>query len=117
MNGMRSMTCEKSGEVQVRGYSDDTFGVYGAVDFDHDDCASGSTREFKFIYPDGSGVLVRGRHCSHGAGWLLSVAPIDEDTSFGRAIRMVQDGYTMVANFHVEVGTRIEMRRFRHRRR
>ena len=115
---MKTMLCEKGGRIEARGYSDDTFGLYGAIDFDHDDCASSTTREFIVRQPDGSGIVVRGCHgrAKHGCGWQLSVSPLDEDRPFDGDFTMRQDAHTMVVSFYVLPGTEVTLRRYRRRR-
>jgi hypothetical protein len=112
--GCMTMT---GGECKVCGGSDDTFGIYGALTLDDDDCARGTTRELALMQPDGSGLIIRGKYGALEAGvWLISVAPLDEDKPFKHPITVEQDGYTMVLRFKVDPETSVSLRRFKRSR-
>lgn len=90
--------------VAVHGCSDDTFGVYwGNTGDDDDDCASGSERWVRLHFPDGSGLIFRGQHCS--AGWVIGCATVDEDKPVPSMV-CEQRKHTMAFVFTAPAGTK-----------
>jgi hypothetical protein len=111
---MRESMTPTGGRCEVFGSSDDTFGIYGALTLDNDDCARNTTRELTVRQPDGSGLIIRGKYGALEAGvWLIGVAPLDEDKPFPRPIESFQDGYTMRLRFHVDPNTTVTLRKFK----
>jgi hypothetical protein len=67
--------------LRFEGHSDDTFGEYGRVNEDYDNCASGKPIVFKVTAPDGDGLHVVGQYAVGAVGcWSVGVQPLDEDT-------------------------------------
>ena len=66
--------------LRFAGYSDDTFGEETPRGDDYDNCASGKPIEWVVESPRGEKLLVVGQYCpGHATGWLVGVAPFDED--------------------------------------
>ena len=101
--------------VHVNGYSDDTFGAYWEqTGIDDDDCAAGSRRWLRVVFPDGSGFMFCGQHAGAGperAGWTIGVAPLSEDLPTTVALTCAQVQHTMRFTFEAPAGTRLSLSR------
>jgi hypothetical protein len=119
---MTKITVDRDCTIELKGYSDDTFICEGpGVDLDDDDSARGTTRSVTVFAPDGSGVIVHGTHGDYG--WMIGLAPLDEDRRFegtivveqgrGRESRPYSPPHTMVVRINVVSGTALWMERVR----
>jgi hypothetical protein len=70
--------------LRFEGYSDDTFGEYGATNDDYDNCASGEPIEYLVQDPvTGLAVIVTGQHCpGKSTGWLIGVSNGNDNAPF-----------------------------------
>lgn len=67
--------------LRFEGYSDDTFGEYGATKEDYDNCASGEPIIFKVSSKSAKdGLFVVGHYCPGPCtGWMIGLARLDDD--------------------------------------
>lgn len=92
-------------QVAVHGCSDDTFGVYwGTSGIDDDDCAQEWERWVRVHFPDGSGLIIRGRH-DDVLGWSVGATPVDEDKPVPPLV-CEQRQHTMAFVFTAPAGTK-----------
>ena len=86
-------------ELKFAGSSDDTFGVYGDIEMDYDNCANGKPIEFLISNSEYS-ILVIGQYAPNNyyAGQQISVCNYDpelNDKSFPDwEIKIQQDSYS-----------------------
>ena len=82
------------------GNSDDTFGEYNHAHVDHDNCANGKPIVFRVAAHTSGGteqLFVVGQFAPGPcAGWLVGVAPVEEDALPSWPMRLVpgDNGYT-----------------------
>lgn len=66
-------------QLRFEGNSDDTFGEYGFLRDDFDNCASGHPIDYLVKLNDNEAMIVRGQYCPGDAsGWMIGVARATE---------------------------------------
>ena len=87
--------------LRFHGYSDDTFGEYGVMDLDWDNCASGKPITFK-VTAGKESLYVTGQYNRLGNGcWDVSVTQVREGDNPTFPIRVFFEVYSTVVEIEV----------------